>query len=141
MVEGAKAPDGFAQVTATTPAAQRDVARPSALLADLVLVALGDGPCHGYELAQSLGDWQLANNGHLYRLLRRMEATGLVDSEWEPSQTGPSRRTYSLTPSGQEALRQCIAALAQLSSDLDHYTARYQARRRRQRRAAGTTPR
>ncbi len=79
-------------MTAITTAAARDVARPGALIREFVLLAAADGPRHGYQLARELGEGRPADIGQLYGLLRQLEATGLMHSDWEHSPTGPSRR-------------------------------------------------
>ncbi len=67
---------------------------------------------HGYEIAKRLGD---ANNrrlltayGTLYRALGRLEAMGLLQSQWEDAQipareNRPGRRLYVLTAAGETA--------------------------------------
>lgn len=35
-----------------------------------------------------------------YRMLRRFEAEGLVESTWAPGESGPQRREYALTSAG-----------------------------------------
>jgi len=110
---------GSPAMKSATIAADADVARLSALLGDLEQAALCEGPCRGHELAQAMGDWQRCNPGQLDGLRRRMEATGLGDSEWELSGAEPSRRTYSLIPSGEDAVRECFVGLAHLGATLD----------------------
>lgn len=39
-----------------------------------------------------------------YRMLRRFEVEGLVESSWTPGEAGPQRREYTLTPTGQALL-------------------------------------
>ncbi len=51
-----------------------------------------------------------ADNKSLYRALRRFEATGLVESTWQPSDVGPRRRYYHLTELGIELLRRFTEA-------------------------------
>jgi PadR family transcriptional regulator PadR len=116
-------------MTATTGAAVREIARPSALLREIVLLTAAHRPCHGYELARALGDWRPTNMGQLYRLLAKLEAAGLLHSQWEHSGAGPSRRVYSLTATGEVAVGQARAAFRRVTTTLDRYTSRYQALR------------
>nr|MDQ6946557.1 PadR family transcriptional regulator [Actinomycetota bacterium] len=88
------------------------------------------------ELARELGDWRPANIGQLYRLLRQLEATGLMSSGWEHSAAGPSRRVYSLTPAGEQAAAEATAAVSHLESTLDRFISRYRALPRRRDRTA-----
>src|SRR4028118_1404534 len=48
--------------------------------------------------------WEGGGAGTLSRTLRRMEKEGLCESEWETSESGPARRTYSVTDAGEEEL-------------------------------------
>lgn len=42
--------------------------------------------------------------GTLYPLLSRMRREGLVDYEWQESESGPPRKYYRLTDKGREQL-------------------------------------
>lgn len=73
-----------------------------------VLLILAQGRSYGYEIRnrlESFGYQRAANDpGVLYRLLREMEATGYIQSEWDVAESGPARRYYHLTPAGREQL-------------------------------------
>jgi PadR family transcriptional regulator, regulatory protein PadR len=47
--------------------------------------------------------------GTLYPLLSRMRRDGLVDYDWKESDSGPPRKYYALTASGQAQLADLIA--------------------------------
>lgn len=84
-------------------------------------LALRLGPSHGYDLLQcihgfGLGSVDLAG---LYRALRAMEHDGSVDSRWEPSGLGPSRRVYALTERGQQAAERHLEGLRAARGHLD----------------------
>ena len=74
----------------------------------LVLKTLGQGPQHGYGIAQKilLSSRQTIDvqQGSLYPALHRLERKGLVTSEWRESDAGRMARIYSLTKSGQQHL-------------------------------------
>lgn len=75
----------------------------------LVLLLIAEEPAHGYEIAKKLSELGLefegvGSMGNLYRLLARLEAEGLVKSEWEVLNGGPARRTYRITESGKQQL-------------------------------------
>jgi PadR family transcriptional regulator AphA len=84
---------------------------PAALGMELALLGLlRAGPLHGYELHQRLRHaealglvWHL-KQGHLYALLAKLEAAGLLDSKVEPKGPRPPRKVLHLTPRGEEAL-------------------------------------
>jgi PadR family transcriptional regulator PadR len=60
----------------------------------LILSLLEHGPKYGFQLVHS----------KLYPLLHAMEAEGLVEAYWEPSESGPDRKYYRLTAAGKKAL-------------------------------------
>lgn len=73
-----------------------------------VLAALVDRPLHGYAImkcaeALSGGDVRLST-GTLFGALDRLEAAGLVRAGALEKVDGRSRREYSLTDAGSEAL-------------------------------------
>jgi PadR family transcriptional regulator PadR len=77
----------------------------------LVLLALlerAPAPMYGYQISRCLeeaaGGEPLVKQGTLYPLLRTMESNGLLQSEVEPSVTGPPRRYYTITGQGRETL-------------------------------------
>jgi DNA-binding PadR family transcriptional regulator len=60
---------------------------------------------YGYELRQSLAAQGMAiEEGTLYPLLRRLEAQGVLRSEWRTTQ-GPPRRYYALSTEGHTLYR------------------------------------
>jgi PadR family transcriptional regulator PadR len=62
-------------------------------------------PRYGYELKQALADQGMPiEEGTLYPLLRRLEAQGLLKSEWK-IEAGPPRRYYSLNADGRRLLK------------------------------------
>ena len=81
------------------------VALPRKFLRPFLLLALeSGGTTHGYELCEAVRLRGLAVDlAGVYRDLRAMEQHDLVTSEWEPSISGPDRRTYDLTPGGRQA--------------------------------------
>jgi DNA-binding PadR family transcriptional regulator len=72
----------------------------------LVLAALNQlqEARYGYSLIDELAESGLAiDQGTLYPLLRRLEADGLLESQWNTEGPRP-RRYYVLKPSGRELL-------------------------------------
>ena len=62
-------------------------------------------PRYGYELRQALADRGMPiEEGTLYPLLRRLEAQGLLKSEWK-IEDGPPRRYYALNADGRKLLK------------------------------------
>jgi len=76
----------------------------------LVLGVLGDGPLHGYRIAQSIkarseGALKMGDN-QVYPVLHRLELEGLIRAEWQVQEGKPSRKVYQLTPTGRGRLIQ-----------------------------------
>ena len=93
-----------------------------------LLLLLKERPRHGYELIELLPE--LAGDrmdvGNLYRFLRRLEGDGLVESEWRGDLPGPAKRTYTLTPAGEQLLGQWADALRQSRDDVSAFLDRYE---------------
>lgn len=98
------------------------------LIEPALLLALRDGTTHGYDLADQIGTMlgvSRIDHGNLYRGLRRLEAEGIVTSEWNDAITGRSKRTYQLTTDGA-ALLDAWAETLQFTKDrLDAILATY----------------
>jgi len=95
-----------------------------------VLLALLEGPGHGYALMQrvaELSDGRVRlGTGSFYRHLARLLDTGLVAETPAPrGQRDPRRGThYRLTPAGRDALAAERRRLAALVATLDGLTTR-----------------
>ncbi len=78
------------------------------LLIPALLAILKKQPNHGYSLMEKLSELGLniscCHPSILYRALRTMELQGLVISNWEVQVTGPARRVYSITQTGEDFL-------------------------------------
>ena len=74
----------------------------------LVLKTLQSGPTHGWDIAQRIQqvsrDVLKINQGSLYPALHRLEAQGLVASEWGDSENNRRAKFYKLTPAGRKQL-------------------------------------
>lgn len=64
--------------------------------------------------------------GNLYRTLRRMEAMGWVESEWDKNETRPDRRVYTITPNGQEFLKEAAFSLIETDKLIHKFLEGYQ---------------
>jgi PadR family transcriptional regulator PadR len=74
----------------------------------LILSLLADGPMYGYQISKELAarsdgvfDFK---EGTLYPALHRLEKDGLLASYWEIVEEGPSRKYYTVTDQGRDAL-------------------------------------
>lgn len=97
--------------------------RHGTLLEPAVLIALAGAESHGYELVREVekitGGRVVPDSAGLYRVLRRLEEIGALESWWEEAGGGPQRRSYRLTPDGKELLVHWIDHLKSRRSALD----------------------
>lgn len=78
---------------------------------------------YGYTLRKALDEFGLdIDEGTLYPLLRRLEAQGLLQSEWR-EQNRRKKRFYRITPEGQEILSRLLDEFRRINESLDRITA------------------
>jgi PadR family transcriptional regulator PadR len=74
----------------------------------LILRTLQWGPQHGHGVGQAIrqssADLLLIERGSLYPALHRLEARGMIASEWKASDLNRRAKYYRLTASGREQL-------------------------------------
>lgn len=95
-----------------------------------LLVMLAEKSLHGYEITKELNEkfGVITDAGTVYRALRQLERAGYISSWWNPTEQGPPRRLYALTPSGNSALLVWSEALDQYRSNLETFFALYERR-------------
>lgn len=78
----------------------------------LILKALGDDNCHGFEIQERIvrqsGNLFDVEEGSLYPALSRMADMGLIQGEWGISDRGRRARFYSVTRKGKRELEKEI---------------------------------
>jgi PadR family transcriptional regulator, regulatory protein PadR len=101
---------------------------PRNFLRPCLLMLLTEQTAHGYDLMEQLPDLGVphADPGGLYRTLRAMEQEGLVTSWWEPSDSGPARRTYAVTAEGEDWLHAWAGSLREVGRILEQFVTRYE---------------
>ena len=86
----------------------------------LVLKALQLGDMHGWGITERIqtGSREVLrlNQGSLYPALYRLEAQGLVSSEWRTSENNRKARYYALTAAGRKHLAAERASWERLSN-------------------------
>lgn len=82
----------------------------------LVLLRVLDGaelPMYGYQIGKIIASEQNEalgfKQGVLYPVLRSLEEEGLLESNVEPSVSGPPRRYYKITSFGHETLQRWVS--------------------------------
>lgn len=74
---------------------------------------------YGYTLRKALAEHGMAiDEGTLYPLLRRLEAQGLLASEWR-EEDKRQKRFYRLSSDGKAMLKQLLAEWKSIDSSLD----------------------
>ena len=82
-----------------------------------VLAVIAQGETYGYEILSTLHAAGLDSVGDasVYGTLRRLEQAGFLTSQLVPSDSGPARKYYVLTPVGREELRVGTEAWTRIS--------------------------
>ena len=103
---------------------------PKNYLVAWLLVMLAEKNLHGYEITKELNEKfeVITDAGTVYRALRQLERDGRISSWWNPTEQGPPRRLYALTPQGSATLRRWSEALEQYRTNLEAFFALYQRR-------------
>jgi len=83
------------------------------LLSFWLLLLLSQRKAYPYEMKAAIEELSQnsisADENSIYRALKRLAQSGVVDSEVQPSETGPDRRYFFLTDLGQELLTYFIS--------------------------------
>lgn len=85
---------------------EKDLRKGSARV--LILAMLAEKPMYGYQIAKELKrrskGYFAFKEGTLYPALHGLEKEGLLTSQWEVVDKGPSRKYYHLTQEGRKVL-------------------------------------
>jgi DNA-binding PadR family transcriptional regulator len=81
-----------------------------------ILLALADGPLHGYAIMVAVEESAgvAMGPGTIYGTLERLEASGLVREQ--PPARGDRRRTFAIQPAGRAALQDEARRLSRLAA-------------------------
>jgi PadR family transcriptional regulator, regulatory protein PadR len=80
-----------------------------------ILSVLSRGDAYPSEIIEQLKEAKLiVVEGTLYPLLTRLKNEGLLSYRWEESVSGPPRKYYKLTGTGEEFLKQMLTAWEEL---------------------------
>ena len=90
------------------------------LLQFLVLAILNKGETYGYKLIASLSKQLGAEmaEGTIYPLLSRLQTEKLISAHWQIMESGPARKNYRITQSGQDLLAAMQAHWSQVNDGI-----------------------
>jgi len=99
---------------------------PKNFLQPCLLLLVLEQPGYGYDLVARLKPLGISDDAaSVYRALRLLEHEGAVTSSWRTSETGPARRVYQVTDTGEDILRKWVSALEDTSISLARWLDRY----------------
>ena len=109
---------------------QKIEVRPRDWLTPVALVLLREESSYGYELMERLEEFgfEEIRAQTLYQTLRQMEQESLCKSEWETSESGQTRRMYSITEAGEEYLAAWAEGCKQYQNVMDCFYQAYTTR-------------
>ncbi len=103
---------------------QKELSSGTVSLALLSILAQSQEPLYGYQIGKLVGagdnDGVMVKQGAIYPVLRSLESQGLLSSEREMSDSGPPRKYYQATETGQEALKDWTAIWIETKNFVDN---------------------
>lgn len=92
------------------------------ILEGSILAIINRQETYGYIISQKLQEYGFGtiSEGTIYPLLLRLEKNGFLTSTPRPSEQGPKRKYYCLSPAGQVELEQFLISFAELESAMYH---------------------
>ena len=99
---------------------QKDLNAGIAALVLLSVLSRAVEPMYGYQIAKLIKEEaSTIKQGTLYPVLRALESSGLLESEVEPSVSGPPRRYYRITEAGRDTLARWLRIWNQTKALVD----------------------
>lgn len=104
---------------------QKELSAGTVSLTLLSILAQSEEPLYGYQIGKLVGAGEedspgvMVKQGAIYPVLRSLESQGLLSSEREMSDSGPPRRYYRATETGQVALEAWINIWKETKSFVD----------------------
>jgi PadR family transcriptional regulator PadR len=104
-----------------SPASERSSQLLRGVLDVCLLAVLVDEPAYGYEMTRRLAarGLDVVGEGSIYPALGRLERGGLVEPFEQPSDGGPPRKYYRVTPRGLSALDRWRREWSEMRSAID----------------------
>ena len=96
----------------------------TAALVLLSVLAQVKEPMYGYQIAKIIEargeNIRMMKQGALYPVLRSLAAAGLLNSHVDPSVSGPPRRYYQITDSGNQTLTEWVNIWEEIKAFIDN---------------------
>lgn len=97
------------------------------LLEFVVLKVISHRKVYAADILKALASTEFATGeGTLYPLVSRLRREGLITYEWVESESGPPRKYFSLTESGEDQLKDFEAYWQTISKTLDQTGAHHE---------------
>ncbi len=104
---------------------QKELNGGTSALVLLSVMSRAENPMYGYQIAKLIEaqteEVDIMKQGALYPVLRSLESNGLLESEVEPSVSGPPRRYYKITGDGRVILEKWIEIWHQTREFVDAF--------------------
>jgi len=88
---------------------QKELNAGTTALVLLGILGQASKPMYGYQIAKhieaNVKEIPIMKQGALYPVLRSLESSRLLESEVEPSVSGPPRRYYRITETGRDTMK------------------------------------
>jgi len=92
-----------------------------------ILLIIARGNVYAGEILEELHKADLiVVEGTLYPLLNRLKREELLDYTWQESPSGPPRKYYSLTQTGQEMIQSLTSTWKSLSTSIQSLISSYE---------------
>jgi PadR family transcriptional regulator PadR len=99
---------------------QKDLNAGISALVLLSVLSRATEPMYGYQIAKLIKEEaSTIKQGTLYPVLRALESSGQLESEVEPSISGPPRRYYRITEVGRDTLARWLRIWQQTKALVD----------------------
>jgi PadR family transcriptional regulator PadR len=114
------------ELTETHKKFQKELSAGTVSLALLAILAQSEEPLYGYQIGKRVGAGEngssgvMVKQGAIYPVLRSLESQGLLSSEREMSDSGPPRKYYQATETGQEVLKTWISIWNETKNFVDN---------------------
>ena len=99
---------------------QKDLNAGISALVLLSVLSQATEPMYGYQIAKLIKEEaSTIKQGTFYPVLRALETSGQLESEVEPSVSGPPRRYYRITEAGRDTLGRWLRIWQQTKALVD----------------------